>query len=87
MNDQIVRIWVNTLEAGSHISREVIERRLVAQLVLPFRECAEERPDWGVYHLIVTFPAVERSLRRHGHLGYLDRDHQWSFSVEDHVAA
>jgi len=37
----------------------------------------EVRPDWGVYHPVVTFPAIERAIRTRG----LDPIGQWSFSI------
>ena len=82
MADQIVKVYRNELEAGSHICRAVVSRTLFAEIVLPFSECSEARPDWGVYSPVVTFPAVERTLRRRGVLPtYRGQNEEYMISV------
>ena len=70
-SNQIVRVWVEAPEPGTHSSRESVSRRLAFQTVLPFEDCSEARPDWGEYSSVVTFAATERTLRRLGMLPQL----------------
>jgi len=80
---QIVRVWVETLEPGTHVSRESVSRRLAFQTVLPFEDCSETRPDWGEYSPVVTFSATERTLRRLGMLPPLGSgDERYLIGVE-----
>jgi hypothetical protein len=72
MRNQLVRVWVNTLEPGTHICRRAVDRRLAIEVVLPFEACAEPRPDWGEYDPVVTAQAVERTLRLRGLLPRFD---------------
>lgn len=79
-----VVVSVNRLEPGHHICRETIARSVVPDVIvnLPVVECSEERPDWGVYHPVVTFPAIERALRRRGLLAPIaDRDLEYRFGI------
>ena len=61
-------VHVNRLEPGNHFSRKTIQRDVTPATTfnIPADECKEIRPDWGVYHPIKTFPALERTLRRMG---------------------
>lgn len=82
MVDQIVKVWRNEIEPGTHICREVVSRTLVAEVVLPFGECSEVRSDWGQYSPVVTFPAVGRTLRGRGILpAYVSENEEYTFSV------
>lgn len=79
-----VVVSINRLEPGHHICRETIARSVVPDVVvnLPAAECSEERPDWGVYRPVVTFQAIERALRRRGHLAPMaDRDLEYRFGI------
>lgn len=74
METLTVRLWIDTLEPGRHISRETIARRLVGDVALPLADCKEARPDWGEYFPLVTFDAIWRALRRGGHVPPLASD-------------
>jgi hypothetical protein len=72
-----------TLEPGDHQLRKTIAREQVFVVELPDAECKEERPDWGEYSPVVTFPAIERALRSRGYLGFggLSHNERWSFGI------
>lgn len=76
-----VEINVQTLEPGHHIAREVIARRPLCVVDLPRAECMEPRPDWGEYFPLVTFPAIERALRRRGYFPPLAEDERYSYGI------
>ena len=64
MNAQMVKVYRNELEPGTHICRKAISRELIAEIVLPFEDCSEVRGDWGCWSPVVTIQAVSRTLRR-----------------------
>lgn len=68
MNTITAIVHVHQLEPGRHISRKTVQHNVVPPVTyeLPLEECEEVRPDWGVYHPVQTFPALERALRRRG---------------------
>ena len=76
-----INLYVNTLEPGNHIMRKTLDHESRGSVELPDDECKEIRPDWGVYHQIVTFPAIERALNKRQVFTSLPRNQQWAFSV------
>jgi hypothetical protein len=72
-----------TLEPGNHQLRSVVSRERAFVVEIPDDECKEERPDWGRYFPVVTFPAIERALRSRGYLGDegIGCDERWSFGI------
>lgn len=82
MDTVTVAAWIVTMEPGRHISRRTIAERPAFTIDLPRAECAEPRPDWGEYSPVLTFPAVERAIRRRGLFPPLaSPDERYSFSV------
>lgn len=69
------------LEPGSHIARKIVSVLGSERIELPKGECEEKRPDWGEYRPLVTFPAIERALRRRRRLGYLPQSETWRFHI------
>lgn len=78
----LINLHVNTLEPGNHIMRKTLSTELRATVELPDAECKEIRPDWGVYHEVVTFPAIERALIARQAFTSLPKDQQWAFSIK-----
>ena len=72
-----INLYANQLEPGTHICRKIVSQRLIGTVEVPDDECKEIRPDWGVYLPVITFPAIERSLRAH----HLAPACDWSFSI------
>ena len=66
-------IWIDTLEAGTHISRETIATRVHKQVVLKADDCCECRPDYGEYSPIPTYGKTIRTLKAMGQLPRLSR--------------
>lgn len=54
------------LEPGNHISRKIVRTISTTIYEIPDADCQEIRPDWGVYHPVTTFPAIERQLKARG---------------------
>jgi hypothetical protein len=79
-----VTVFVWTLEPGSHLSREIIGRRVAAEAIVPASAVSETRADWGEYSPIVTIRAAERLMRARGFMPALqNRDEQYALRVVD----
>lgn len=78
-----VEVYVRQMEPGSHFCKKSIGTVSTKEYELPKAECSETRPDWGVYHPIVTHPAIERALRARGAFPIiLPADQQYFFGVK-----
>lgn len=77
-----VTVSIHEMEKGSHFCKKTVAIVSTTEYTLNVAECSEERPDWGVYHPILTHPAIERALSKRGVFTALPADHQYFFGVK-----
>lgn len=88
MPAQVLRrfgIWRTTYDGGptphgGFFYRKALSREQIHVGNVDEKEVTEEsRPDWGVYHPIVTLPALERYIRKAGLVPETGPNQQWSY--------
>lgn len=77
-----ITVSVHQMEEGRHICKKTVKVLNTTEHSLPLSECSETRPDWGVYHPIVTHPAIERALNRRNVFTPLPANQQYFFGVK-----
>ena len=76
-----IQVELVQIEPGKHICRKDVATLSVARYEIPDAECREERPDWGEYRPVVTFPAIERALRARGYLPWVGENYIHRFGI------
>jgi hypothetical protein len=80
-----MKIKINLELRKSHHPAAPLEKVISEEIVeIPDQECKETRPDWGEYLPLVTFPAIERALKKRGFLHYLSNPKEsWTYCLAE----